>query len=419
MVSTNDNEDIPLDITLNASDAENDLLSYEMDTLPNHGKLSGEAPNLNYTPNENFNGEDSFTFQADDGKKKSGLATVKITVEPVNDIPVAQNQSLKTTEDTDLEVNLIATDIEGDNLNYSLVKQPAHGNLSGEAPSLVYTPNENFVGVDNLTFKVNDNKADSEIATINIKVGGSNDAPVAEGQTLNADEDVAINVTLSANDVDGDALAYIITQPTIQGTLSGVVPDLIYTPKKDFHGSDSFSFKASDGTEDSNEATVKITVNPINDVPVADFTMIPFKGTAPIKITFDASNSYDIDGDNLHYNWNFGDGEATEGKIVEHRFAAAGFYTVKLTVNDNDGGEHSISKSIEIDANIAPIANDQKLSTKQYKAIDIVLTASDTEGDNLTYTITNQPEHGELTGTAPNLKYEPNEDYTVFRHPII
>src|SRR6185503_5922513 len=97
--SLSTDEDSALNITLAATDVDGDGLTF-VATAPQHGTLSGTAPNLVYTPAANYNGPDCFTFMANDGKVNSAAAKVSITVRPVNDAPVAVAQSVSTDEDT-------------------------------------------------------------------------------------------------------------------------------------------------------------------------------------------------------------------------------------------------------------------------------------------------------------------------------
>src|SRR5690606_27961879 len=117
-------EDTSLAITLHATDADNDPLSYTVTGSPSHGSLSGTAPALTYTPNLHYHGADSFTFVVNDGTVDSNVATVVLTVAPVNDTPVAEPQTLTLAEDTSLELVLVATDTETDSLTYEVVVAP-------------------------------------------------------------------------------------------------------------------------------------------------------------------------------------------------------------------------------------------------------------------------------------------------------
>jgi len=105
-------------------------------------------------------------------------------------------------------------------------------------------------------------------ATANVTVTIANSAPVANDQTVILNEDETVSITLTASDADGDTLTYQIVSNPTHGTLTGSAPDIIYTPAANYNGSDSFTFKANDGTVDPSDATVTIPVNPVNDLPV-------------------------------------------------------------------------------------------------------------------------------------------------------
>ena len=163
-------EDTPQPIVLVASDIDSITLSYSVVSGPAHGTLSGTAPNVTYTPAANYNGPDSFTFKANDGALDSNIATVSITVTPVNDAPVANAQSVTTQQEIAKAITLTATDVDGDKLTYSIVANPAHGTLTGTAPNVTYTPALGYVGADSFTFKANDATLASNIATVAINV---------------------------------------------------------------------------------------------------------------------------------------------------------------------------------------------------------------------------------------------------------
>src|SRR5207247_6903605 len=143
-----------------------------------------------------------------------------------------------------------------------------HGSLSGRAPNVTYTPAANYSGPDSFTFKANDGTADSNIATVTITVTAVNDAPVASDQAVTTDEDTAKAITLGVTDVDSTTFTYTIGNGPTHGSLSGTAPNVTYTPAANYSGPDSFTFKANDGTADSNVATVTITVRAVNDAPV-------------------------------------------------------------------------------------------------------------------------------------------------------
>ena len=108
---------------------------------------------------------------------------------------------------------------------------------------------------------------------MSITVTPVNDAPVADAKSVSTAEDIAVGMTLSGTDVDGDALTFAVVTGPAHGTLSGTgaTPDVHAGGELQRPG--LFTFRANDGTVDSNVATVSITVTPVNDAPVADATV--------------------------------------------------------------------------------------------------------------------------------------------------
>ncbi|MBI5742121.1 MAG: cadherin-like domain-containing protein [Nitrospirae bacterium] len=148
-------------------------LSIISGTLP--GGLSLTSSAISGTPTTT--GTYNFTIKAQDSSSPAETATkaLSITVnsQPVNNPPVANNQTVSTSANTPLPITLTASDLNGDDLNYSVVINPTHGSLSGTAPNLTYTPDNNYIGSDSLTFKANDSKADSNTATISVTINAA------------------------------------------------------------------------------------------------------------------------------------------------------------------------------------------------------------------------------------------------------
>ena len=176
-------EDTAKAITLAATDANSNPLTYVIATQPAHGTLSGTAPNVTYTPASNYNGSDSFTFKANDGIADSSPATVSITVTAVNDVPVATAQSVSTALNTAKAITLAGSDVENSALTYTIVTQPAHGTLSGTAPNVTYTPTTGYSGADSFTFRVSDGTANSRMRRSQSQWQGSLSSPSLEPLT--------------------------------------------------------------------------------------------------------------------------------------------------------------------------------------------------------------------------------------------
>ncbi len=284
------NEDTPLTIILansvlvNDTDAEGSALTAVLDAGPANGTLTLNANGtFTYTPAANYNGSDTFTYHANDGTGNSNIATVTITVSPVNDAPVAVNDAYTTNEDTPLTVILANsvlandTDTEGNALTAVLNVGPANGTLTLNANgTFTYTPAANYNGSDTFTYHANDGTDNSNIVTVTIIINDINDAPVAANDAYTTNEDTPLTVVLAngvlVNDTDteGNALTAVLDAGPANGTLTlNANGTFTYTPASNYNGNDTFTYHANDGTGNSNIATVTISVSPVNDAPVA------------------------------------------------------------------------------------------------------------------------------------------------------
>ena len=421
-ISLSTNEDTSVAVTLSGSDIDGDVITYDVETTPANGTLSGTMPNLTYTPNANFAGVDSFFYVVNDGKVDSNLTTVTITVTGINDAPTANNQVVSLNEDTSQAIFLVGADIDGDTLSYRVTRQPANGALTGSNNSLVYAPNLDFNGSDSFTFVTNDGKVDSAEATVSISVIPVNDAPVANGQNLTLNEDSSIEVLLNATDEDNDSLTYVINQNPTHGVLEGTAPFLTYRPNTNFNGNDSFSFSANDGSASSAVVQVNLTVNAVNDAPIAQDLNLTTSEDLPLSISFAGQ---DADNDQLSI---VNRTEPSNGVITgngltltytpNENFNGADSFTYQLS----DGSENSTTASVSITINAindAPVAvTDQVEQTGTAPiTIDVVANDTDADGDALTLT-TVTPSVGNAEIVNNQLLYTPNSNFvgrtTVF-----
>ena len=392
-------EDTTKAIVLSGTDPDGNTLSYAIVSGPSHGTLTTIAgQNVTYTPTANYNGADSFTFKANDGGLDSAPATVQITVTPVNDVPIAQGQPVTTDEDTAKTIALVATDVDGNSLTYTAVAQPAHGTLSISGANATYTPAANYNGADSFTFKANDGTADSNVATVAITVAAVNDVPVAVGQPVTLAEDTSKAITLAATDVEGSTLTYsIVAQPT-HGTLTGSGANITYTPAANYNGADSFTFKANDGTADSNVATVTISVTAVNDTPVIATSPIT-SATALAAYTYDV-NATDVDGDTLTYALSAAPTGMTinaQTGVISWTPAAqqVGAANVTVTVSDPFGGSATQPFTITVDrpADYPPtITSTPATTVAAGSTFQYDLDATDPDaGDTVTYSLRSGP----------------------------
>ena len=256
---------------LNAIDPDNDVLSYKLESIPNIPSMTiSNTGVVEWTPGAADGVDYIIVVSVDDGRLGRDRHLYPLNIDgtpPSNSPPQAINSMVNATEDQSVAFTLQASDVDGDALTYSLQTQPTNGNLTGTAPNLTYSPNENFNGGDSLTFIVNDGTADSNVATVTLNVAAVNDPPLANIQSVQTEEGRALTITLTGSDIESGSLSYIIDTQPANGVLSGSENIFTYTPNSGFSGSDAFTFHVNDGELDSDIVNVFITVTSSNQAP--------------------------------------------------------------------------------------------------------------------------------------------------------
>ncbi|EOD5837926.1 tandem-95 repeat protein, partial [Vibrio parahaemolyticus] len=224
------------------------------------------------TPTADWNGKETITFTAKDPSGESISQTVNFTVAPVADI-VADNATV--VEDTPTIIKVLGNDtFEGTDKVVSLDTNngPANGTVSVNPDgSVTYTPNDNYHGTDSFTYIVTSGGV-SESAIVEVNVTPANDAPVAKDDIATTQEDTAVTIDVLPNDtdVDGDKLSIeSVSVPKEQGTVEVVDGKLVFTPAENFNGDAEITYTVTDGAL-TDQATVKVTMNAVNDTPVVE-----------------------------------------------------------------------------------------------------------------------------------------------------
>lgn len=195
-------EDMTINGAVQAVDVENTPLTYTIVTDVQHGTLSlNTNGNFSYTPAANFYGEDSFAFKANDGLADSNTATITLTINAVNDAPLALAQSVTTPDSIPLVITLTGGDVETSDLEFNLVDIPLHGSLSGVAPNFIYTSLQGYSGPDSFTFVVKDGELTSVTATVSIQVSPVGLTFLSEPlpQTVSETEGATFEVTVTGS----------------------------------------------------------------------------------------------------------------------------------------------------------------------------------------------------------------------------
>jgi len=407
-------EDTPIINQLTTYDQEGDSLVISIQNYPTKGVLTltdSEQGFFQYTPNLNINGNDSFTFIANDNELDSNTATIEISITPVNDPPETSNLNFNINENQSIQNSLNANDIENQNLIYSIVSHPQKGvvNILNDTTGLfAYTPLENQNGNDEFTFMVNDGEYDSNISTVSLNIAAVNDAPVAYSKTINILEDSQLSYTLNASDSDSQSLTFSIFTNPSKGTItyfnqtSGFI---IFNPYTDINGSDSFSYIVNDGFLNSESAAININITPVNDTPVAKNSTISTSENEKISSILSGT---DIDGDTITY---IIVSSPEKGTLqLDNPLIGSYSYTPNnnengidiFTYKVNDGLVDSDFAYVTITINAvndAPESYSSIFSTYEDNYLIGSLIANDTDNDYLTYLIVQNPQKGTIAIT--------------------
>ncbi|GAB5403867.1 MAG: hypothetical protein Aurels2KO_20980 [Aureliella sp.] len=268
---------------------------------------------VTYTPADDFNGSFEFTYTAADNGSpvSSGTATVTVAVSPVNDDPIAADDSATTAEDTALTLaaaTLLSNDVagpaneSGQTLSVTGVSAASTqgGTVTLGSSGAVYTPASDFNGTDTFTYTISDGAGGTATATVTVSVSAVNDAPVGVADSVRAFKDNALDIEASellSNDSTGpaDEASQTLTIASVQGATNGSVVlnadgSVTFTPDPGFTGAASFTYVARDsGGADSDPTTVAVTVE--------EFVPTTISGTVWMDENNDGVIDVDVDGD--------------------------------------------------------------------------------------------------------------------------
>jgi DNA/RNA endonuclease G (NUC1) len=420
---TDEDTPVTINVLANDSDVDGDSLTVSAVTQGAHGSVTNNGSNVTYSPAANFNGSDSFTYTVSDGHGGTATANVSVTINAVNDAPVANPDSATTDEDTPATINVLAndSDVDGDSLVVSAVTQGAHGSVTNNGNNVTYSPAANFNGSDSFSYTVSDGHGGTATANVSVTINAVNDNPVANNDSATTDEDtpVTINVLSNDSDVDGDSLTVSAVTQGAHGLVTNNGNNVTYSPAANFNGNDSFSYTVSDGHGGTATANVSVTINPVNDNPVAVNDSATTNEDTSVTIDV-VANDTDVDGDTLSLS---SVGSAAHGSVAivsgKAVYSPATNYngndSFGYVVSDGHGGHANGSVSVTINAvNDPPTANSQSVNTTSNTPVAITLTGSDVEtpSGSMVFTVTSGPSHGSLSGSGANRIYMPALNYS-------
>jgi len=258
----------PTGVLLNDTNIDSDIFAI-IQTNVGFGTLTLNLDgSFTYQPNQNFDSIDSFTYVATNGTHNSNNATVTLFVNPINDAPIAQNDTASTPEDTPVTIPVLNNDFDVDDDFFIInsITQGTNGTITTNGTTVTYTPNLDFNGTDSFVYTISDGIL-TDNATVYVTVGLVNDAPIAQNDTATTLENTPIIISVLHNDsdVDSDLLTINSITQGSNGTVTTNGTTITYTPHLNFTGTDSFTYTISDGVNTSNSAMVTVIVTSIDD----------------------------------------------------------------------------------------------------------------------------------------------------------
>ena len=417
-INLSTNEDETLLVQLTGSDPNDSELSFIISQSPAHGTLNGNPDDLSqfsYIPDNNFYGQDSFSFVAFNGQFYSDEASVTIQINSVNDAPVVEHMVLEGQEDTDLSITLIGEDVEGDELTYSVSSNPGNGSFSLIDNILIYSPNSDFYGEEQITYIANDGDLNSQEGFITIIVAAVNDQPVAQDVEITLYEDNLFNFMFDVQDVDNtnDQISIYIQDDIEFGILSISGIEATLSPSNDLFGEFSLSYQALDGELFSDPATLTIHILPVNDAPV--LATILDQSTNEDEPFYYQLSASDIDDQQLDFTveqLDYADVSIdSQTLLINPESNFNGTLLIEVSVSDGEFTDTNNFILSVIPVNDPPVLSeieDQSSLEDEVFTIDIV--ASDVDGDDLSFWNMGT-ENADLSFTGNQLTVIPDQDW--------
>jgi large repetitive protein len=422
--STSTNEDTPVTIPVlaNDSDIDGNPLTVVSATAPNGTVVINPDGTVTYAPNANFNGVDTITYTISDGQGGFATATVTVDVNPVNDPPIAVNDSATMAEDTPVTVAVLAndSDVDGDLLTVTSATSPNGAVTINPDGTITFVPTANFNGPTTITYTISDGNGGTSTATVTLTVTAVNDLPVANPSTATTNEDTPVVLPVLANDTDDDGNPLTVTAASAANGTVTILPDgtVRYVPDPNFNGTDTVTYTISDGQGGTATSTVTVTVNPVNDVPVAVNDNATTPEDSPVTIPV-LANDTDADGNPLTITA----ATSPNGTVVINPDGTITFTpnanfngptTITYTISDGQGGTATATVAVNVTPiNDPPVARPDTANTSEDTPVTISPLAndSDVDGNPLAITAATSPNGTVVINPNGTITFTPDANF--------
>jgi len=415
--TVNENSRVNIDILSN--DVGDDLIFKNL-TSPVHGTLSINQNIIVYQPDIDFIGDDEFYYTPSNGVVDGNITSVHISIEAINEVPVARDDSVTINENEFIIIDVLDNDydLNGDNIFIHSVTQPRNGLTYIEDNKIKYIPNKDFFGEDSFEYTPHDGKERGESGEVNITVLDINQVPMGVDDNFTVVTQRVAYLDILSNDIDDNNFSITnLTQPQ-NGRVLVENGKVKYISNVGFLGTDSFSYTPNDGTIDGNITSVMINVlaiNPQNVAPIGvDDTLIVSKNSSANIDVFEN----DIDDDNLSL---FYINQPLNGEVEvldsgelkytpNHDFVGSDEF--KYIPSDGEAiGEDTVVRVSVVSTNAIPVGVVDNIEMEQDRNVTIDVLANDIDDDNLSILSITTPSNGTAIIQDNKIIYTPNSNY--------
>ena len=417
--TTNIEVTVPMQMSFNA-DGTATFVAVDGDGDGILGNIMETGPFAGFTP--------AFSGTATIEQSQDAISTVTVEVTAVNDAPVSSDDTASTYEDVTITIDVLSNDSDVDRDLNGLddvlsvtAATAANGTVTINADgTLEYTANQDFNGVDTVTYTITDGEYTST-STVTVDVIAVNDAPEANDDYTTAAEETAITIDVLANDsdLDGDSISVSLASAENGTVTINADGTLEYTGNQDFNGTDTITYTITDGNGGSATATVTVGVNLVNDVPIAlDDTAKVHEDTA-VTINVLANDS-DIDGDTV----TMVSASATNGTVTINADGTLeytgnqdfnGTDTITYTITDGNGADATANVTVDVIAvNDNPVLSTDTANVDEDIAVNINVLSNDSDvdvGDTLVISSVSANNGAVTVNADGTLEYTGNQDF--------
>ncbi len=430
------NTPITIDIMQNDSAPDGNMIVATLTSNPTNGTAVIQPDNsATYTPNDNYSGNDYFTYQICDDGIPSLCDTAYVSIFIAPNAPEgldAEPDVVQTPFETPIAVPVVNND-EGNGLNITDVTEPENGNVNPNPDgTITYTPNDGFVGTDYFFYTVCDQNAQCEEAIVSVTVlpeNASPHPPTAHDDVETTDMGTPVVIPILSNDSDPEGEPLTISNvgnPQNGTVMSNPNGTVTYTPNPDFVGVDNFTYEVCDAQDLCSEATVTVSVGgaAINQPPIA----VDDRDTTDLNtpVTFNIQlNDSDPDGNAISslpisapaHGIVSIDGNGNATYTPDSSYQGVDYFTYQIC----DDGVPVLCDTAAVtivigNGNLPPDAVDDNIKTGVNAPTVIFVLSNDRDpnhaNDELVVSpIITPPMNGEATSSGTSINYLPGQDF--------